>query len=340
MKSNCRPEDSRADASGLVRRVTVREHPALGRTAARRQVQELFDRSRFGTKIDVPQDQPVYASLLFRSFQDLEFVWASHSPARAARSNGPSGTDSDRVVFGVASAARVSVQTGKSFFLGPGDGILASTSDPGSAIYPSASRHVSVLLPRARIQPLLTKRDCDLLRVVPHGTPGLRLLVRYLNLMRDEAGFPTPELQQSAVSHVCDLLAITLGATPDAAEMAKHRGVRAARGYAIRKDVIHDLSGKVSLEAVAARHRLTPRYVQMLFEDEGTSFTAFVREQRLLSAQRMLANPGFDHKRIGEIAYEVGFNDLSHFVRAFNKRFGMTPGEARKGGGFLHNCGT
>ena len=151
MKSNCRPEDLRADASGLVRRVTVREHPALGRTAARRQVQELFDRSRFGTKIDVPQDQPVYASLLFRSFQDLEFVWASHSPARAARSNGPSGTDLDRVVFGVASAARVSVQTGKSFFLGPGDGILASTSDPGSAIYPSASRHVSVLLPRARI---------------------------------------------------------------------------------------------------------------------------------------------------------------------------------------------
>jgi AraC-like DNA-binding protein len=156
------------------------------------------------------------------------------------------------------------------------------------------------------------------------------LLVRYLNLMRDESAFPTPEVQRSAVAHVCDLLAIALGATRDATEMAKRRGVRAARGYAIRSDIMNDLSGELSLGAVAARHRVTPRYVQMLFEDDGTTFTAFVRERRLLRAQEMLADPGFDHQRIGEIAYGVGFNDLSYFIRAFNQRFGMTPSEARQ----------
>jgi AraC-like DNA-binding protein len=67
----------------------------------------------------------------------------------------------------------------------------------------------------------------------------------------------------------------------------------------------------------------------MLFEQDGTSFTAFVREQRLLRARAMLVSPRFDHKRIGEIAYEVGFNDLSYFNRTFVQRFGMTPGEAR-----------
>jgi AraC-like DNA-binding protein len=44
----------------------------------------------------------------------------------------------------------------------------------------------------------------------------------------------------------------------------------------------------------------------------------------------MLASPRFDHLRIGEIAYEVGFNDLSYFNRLFRRHFGMSPSEARQ----------
>ena len=43
------------------------------------------------------------------------------------------------------------------------------------------------------------------------------------------------------------------------------------------------------------------------------------------------AQPALDYLRISEIAYEVGFNDLSYFNRAFRRRFGHSPGEARKG---------
>jgi len=41
--------------------------------------------------------------------------------------------------------------------------------------------------------------------------------------------------------------------------------------------------------------------------------------------------PRFDHKRSGEIAYEVGFNDLSYLVLDFRRRFGVSPSEARRG---------
>jgi len=54
-----------------------------------------------------------------------------------------------------------------------------------------------------------------------------------------------------------------------------------------------------------------------------------VREQRLLRARAMLVSPRFDHMRIGEIAFEVGFGDLSHFIRMFTRRFAMSPGDAR-----------
>jgi AraC-like DNA-binding protein len=67
----------------------------------------------------------------------------------------------------------------------------------------------------------------------------------------------------------------------------------------------------------------------MLFESDGTTFTEFVREERLARAHRMLLSRRFDNKRIGEIAYEVGFNDLSYFHRIFRRRFGQSPGEAR-----------
>jgi AraC-like DNA-binding protein len=157
----------------------------------------------------------------------------------------------------------------------------------------------------------------------------MRLLVGYLDSLRDAA--VSPELEQSVVAHVHDLLAVSLGATPDGLELARTRGVRAARLHAIKKDVVERLDCELSINAVAARHRLTPRYVQMLFEQEGTTFTAFVREQRLVRARAMLVSPRFDHLRIGEIAFELGFGDLSYFIRVFSQRFGMSPGEAREG---------
>jgi AraC-like DNA-binding protein len=67
----------------------------------------------------------------------------------------------------------------------------------------------------------------------------------------------------------------------------------------------------------------------MLFESEGTSFTGFIREERLQRALAKLLSPLSDHLRISQIAYAVGFNDLSYFNRAFRHRFGRSPGEAR-----------
>src|SRR5207237_1122263 len=74
-------------------------------------------------------------------------------------------------------------------------------------------------------------RDADgcLARPVQWGAGGLQLLMGYLEVLRHKSTTPTRELQRLAVAHVYDLLALTLGATSDAAEIAKGRGVAAAR---------------------------------------------------------------------------------------------------------------
>jgi AraC-like DNA-binding protein len=124
-------------------------------------------------------------------------------------------------------------------------------------------------------------------------------------------------------------VAVALGATRDAAEFARGRGVRAARLHAIKKDIVANLDRDFSPDVIAGRHGISARYVRMLFEEQGTTFTEFVREERLVQAHRMLTNARLAHMRIADIAYEAGFNDLSYFNRMFRRRFALAPGEVR-----------
>ena len=48
---------------------------------------------------------------------------------------------------------------------------------------------------------------------------------------------------------------------------------------------------------------------------------------RLRRAARLLAEPG---RSITDIAYDVGFGDLSNFVRSFRRAAGLSPGAFRK----------
>jgi AraC-like DNA-binding protein len=103
-----------------------------------------------------------------------------------------------------------------------------------------------------------------------------------------------------------------------------------------RLAALHDLVASLgdtdlSLTVLAARHRCTPRYVQRLFDDAGETFTDYVLSQRLARAHRMLSNPLRAGEKIASVAYDVGFNDLSHFNRAFRRRYGETQSEVRSG---------
>ena len=81
---------------------------------------------------------------------------------------------------------------------------------------------------------------------------------------------------------------------------------------------IHDLAVMVGLSSSRLAH---------LFRDEvGMSIRSYVVEQRLQQAARFIAATD---ERISQIAYSVGFNDVSNFNHAFKKRFGMSPGAYR-----------
>ena len=132
------------------------------------------------------------------------------------------------------------------------------------------------------------------------------------------------------VTQIYDLAALTMGATREAAEIAKGRGLRVARMSAMKVDITEKLaSPNLSVEEVAKRQGVSSRYVQMLFEQEGTTFSQYVISQRLLRAHRMLTDPRFADRSITSLAFDAGFGDLSYFNRAFRKCYGGTPSEIR-----------
>jgi AraC-like DNA-binding protein len=214
-----------------------------------------------------------------------------------------------------------------------GDAFLAVRGARGFTVArPTLVRFIGLRLPLAALSPLVPNLDHSAVRVIPRGTAALKLLRRYLDVIAEENALATLELQRVAVTHVYDLAAVTLGTTADRAELARNRGVQAARLAAIKADVTaHVDDGSLSAAAVAARHGVTLRYLQKLFEIDGTSFSQFVAGQRLTNAYRMLTNALHSHRAISDIAYDVGFNDLSYFNRAFRRRYGSTPSEVRHG---------
>jgi AraC-like DNA-binding protein len=53
-------------------------------------------------------------------------------------------------------------------------------------------------------------------------------------------------------------------------------------------------------------------------------------ENRLVACHRALSDPLYDGISVSQIAFNWGFNDLSHFTKAFRARFDIPPGHLRR----------
>lgn len=211
--------------------------------------------------------------------------------------------------------------------------------DVGLADAAHVGAHVSQLT-EGRFRGLLINRKA-LLELCPHAedliarplnvNAGVKMLLQgYCDLVIENAHSLDALARNAAAQHLTDLVALSLGTGRDETELVRDRGLAAARFEAIKADVLARLSdGDLSLAEVAQRNRASPRYVQLLFERTGTTFSEFVLEQRLIRAARLLRGSLHRSSKVSDIAHLAGFNDVSYFHRAFRRRFGMTPSDMR-----------
>ena len=102
---------------------------------------------------------------------------------------------------------------------------------------------------------------------------------------------------------------------------------RHSRTHPAIKHVATHFDRKIALEDVAALCRLSPtQFCRVFRQEQATSFGQYLLRYRLARACESLAHPGALAK---EVAYAVGFNDLSYFTWAFKRQLGLTPSEYR-----------
>lgn len=84
--------------------------------------------------------------------------------------------------------------------------------------------------------------------------------------------------------------------------------------------------GEPGAAAVAARLHLSERSLQRRLAEVQTGFSAVLKDTRHSLAKSYLRDP---QTSVGEVAYLLGFADLSSFTRAFRRWEGISPSEFR-----------
>ncbi len=267
-------------------------------------------------------------------FPDLGLLSGTVQGVRHEHARRDSGDGDDDFSFhmNLSGLSHVTSRRGDTTLRG-GDAMLLSYSASRTISRPDVVDHRVIRLPRALLVLQVRNIDDAVLCPIPHGTGMLNLLRSYVDAVFNDPALAIPTMRQLITAQLCDLVAVTLGATRDATTVAQGRGIRAARLRAIKGDIeAHLATGNLSPGAVAKRQQISDSYIRKLFESEGTSFSQFVLDRRLERARRMLTNPALTSCSIASIAFDAGFGDLSYFNRAFKRCYGATPSEVRDTG--------
>lgn len=287
---------------------------------------ELFGRQMARLEFEPTPDGQLIAEARLQSFPGFSLVSMASTELRYRKPANLINSD-DLILTIVDTGYWTGSQLGREVTLQSGDAVLCANGEiAAGSIF---GRRIMFRIPRDVIASMVPDFMAMVSQPIRRERQALRLLRQYLRAMQEDEVLATADLQRLAAAHVYDLLVLTLGGRREAANVAENRGLRVARLRAIKDDVARNLEGDVSIGALALRHQVTPRYVQMLFEREGTTFTEHVLESRLAHVRRRLSEPRCAAEKIASVAFDAGFGDLSHFYRAFRRRYGMSPSDMR-----------
>lgn len=222
-------------------------------------------------------------------------------------------------------------QRGRDVLFDTETAVLGTCTEPCNVRAKDHNTFVQLAIPHARLKDLVAGVEDFVAKPIHSDNAAMRHLRRYVGFL---AGANALEDDVDMVIHIettlTDLVALALGAGRDTTEIARMRGLRAARLQDILAEIRAGFTNPgFSPDNIARTLRVTPRYVQNLLQEAGSSFTERVLELRLQRARATLADLRCDRMKIGEIAEASGFNEISYFNRCFRRRFGASPTQYR-----------
>lgn len=215
-------------------------------------------------------------------------------------------------------------QQGREVFLQPGDMTLYDATRPHRIHCPEAFSKLIVSIPRALLHrqlPVAGYYTASRLE----GQRGLAaMLSPLIQNLANQLHQLSPGSFNASADTVLELLGLTLR---ERFEPGLHLSRSRALSLLKVKQWVaaHLQEGELSSETVAAAVGLSSRYINQLFAEEHTSLMRYVWQQRLAQSAQLFGRLNWRHRSVSEIALACGFNDFSHFSRAFKQQFGQSP---------------
>jgi AraC-like DNA-binding protein len=287
-------------------------------------------------RVDVssPDRSAFYAAMGMQPLERLSVVTCDISPVSLMRTKELIQDGNDDIALVICTSGMADVRyDGESVILRPGDATLLPHDRTVSMVANDRTKSLSLRLPRALLRDILGTAEPRCLQLIPRQDSRLRLLSSYAGELISSEAELRPSTIALADRQICELVAHLLDPTVDIARGEQFGGLKAARLKSVIAGIDQHLAdGRLSAEWLGAKLGLSERYVQHLLAEAGVGFTQLVRRKRLERARAMLEDRAAPPRRIVDVAYAVGFNDLSNFNHAFRQHFGRTPSDVRRWG--------
>nr|WP_315400613.1 helix-turn-helix domain-containing protein [uncultured Duganella sp.] len=252
---------------------------------------------------------------------------ATRPSSRCAR--GPSAERASLIFNFVLDGEVAAEQDGRRVILGNGDGIVCDAERPYTFSFTRPVKVAALQLPRDALPysiACVERITATSFNAASGVTP---IVFGYLNTLAHS----TPQLIANNAARIAgnfmELLSTMLADVIQTAPLplSEYRGSTLIRV----KDFIERHLADMDLDPAMVGHglKLSPRYINQLFEAEQTSLSRYIWRRRLERSAAALRDPALRCRSISTIAMNNGFNDLSHFSKTFRQRFDLSPREYR-----------
>lgn len=222
-------------------------------------------------------------------------------------------------------------QAGRSGFVKPGGYVLVRTSEFYELSCPDEFMNWTVKIPGEELRRRIPDVDDYCACRFGNNLPMAHIARQHIRSVALTFGNVNPPNAKNLSGNLIDAIGLVIGS-----ELEAMTGVGDSHSqYRLRRRImdhirqnLHD--PELSPKAVAEAIGISVSYLYKLFQSSDTTLGEYLSAQRLQAAYERLAT--FEHRKVtvAEVAYSVGFRNLSHFSRVFRDKYHCSPSAVRR----------
>jgi AraC-like DNA-binding protein len=283
-----------------------------------------------GLRSSVIGDTPFYGRARFQAAGQVRLCELTSSPVTVER-DAASVRREDRGFVKIAvqlSGRSAFIQAGREVMLDGSGWTFYDTSRPYQVVNFTQVHQFVLLVPKADLH--LSASQLDQYGTMHFGgDAGIeKIFPSYVNSILSEGEAVTDSESATLGDVATNLLRLSIAG---AARGRTHVSAQETLEFQVKHYIRANLTNPdLSVQHIAERFGCSKRHLHRVFAGSDMSLADFIWQSRLEKSALALRSKACQSLSLGEIAFNHGFSNFSHFSRAFRQRFGCAPSAYRQ----------